>query len=288
MLKEQSSNLKIVKTLSDTKKSYVGLLDDGRVVKILSKLQLELYLNLGILIEEKLAYSENLSELSWLYKPESLVFNGNICVGYTQEHNNNINYEKYRSKLSFQEQCDLYEYADKYSKIETIVKEGNNAGLVFPDLCTLGNLYIDENGNFSMIDYDDLQIDRYLSLYQSTSLGNQKNHDSPKFINGLLYTPELDKKSLLFLYFIDAFSMDLYHIGEYSQTLKRKITVKDAFLQLGLDDYKLMRKIDNILSSTQKGDFLGKDVYRIASRYQMRLEECSDGQTIKRLVRINN
>ena len=82
-----------------------------------------------------------------------------------------------------------------YKDIEDVVKEAEN--IVFPDLCTLTNLMVTDKGFIRFIDYDGMQVGGRKSACISTMLGEQTQYFNDKYLDGDVYTKELDKKSLI-------------------------------------------------------------------------------------------
>ena len=140
--------------------------------------------------------------------------------------------------------------------------------IVFPDLCTTENIFV--NGNkVSFIDYDGLQIGSHISSSISSLLGDQKKILIPKYYdaNSQLFKANLDKKSLIILYFITVFNIDLSHSIDLNN-------VNDSdFLQLfetlNLEDQDIQEKIWKAFQPTGNNDFLGDDVFKIAEKYKL-------------------
>ena len=67
--------------------------------------------------------------------------------------------------------------------------------------------YFDKNGNFKLIDYDGMQIKDNKSMVIARVLSSDGQYNKvSKYGNGhFLYTPELDKKSIIILYMIFVF-----------------------------------------------------------------------------------
>ena len=176
-------------------------------------------------------------------------------------------------------------YADEHMKLESIVKRGNDAGIVFPDLCTCDNIFIDSSGNMNFIDYDGLQVGNHITPILSTSLGRQEQYLCSKYYKNGLFTPELDKKSLIILYFLTAFNINLGKVGMINPANNDEVTLDFVFESIGLDDYDIQDKVWKCLQSKYKNEFLGDDVYHIADYYDMIAVPIGNGKYVKRLIK---
>lgn len=286
MLKENICNLKRIRTIAESDFSKVIELDDDRVLKILDPLIFNSYLASGYSMEEKLMISEEIKGMNNLYKPLSIVYSPfDECVGYTTKKSKGRNYNDSNENISDYELTDLHRYAFIHSRIASVVKEGNEQGIVFPDLCTDGNIFIDKAYNMEILDYDGFQIKQFPATTYSDAIGNEHKYDCPKFrVDEKFFTPEIDKVSLLYHYFLDAFSVDLKKVG---QTFPdgRIITVKDIFDIINLDDEIFMNKVEAILSNDRPGEFIDQDIFRIADNYDLHVLAKIERGYIKKLTR---
>jgi len=182
---------------------------------------------------------------------------------------NGIDYNECENKLTLKERCNLKLYRDEYLKLEDIIKRAHKDNIIMPDFCTFDNLFMDQNGNFQIIDFDGLQIDNYKSSVMSTSLGNPAQYNVPKYNNNGLYTENLDIKSLIIMYFLVAFNINLEKIGQELPDGSGKVTIDFIFEQINLYDYDLMHKIWKCYNDKVDNEYIGEDVIRIAEEYEM-------------------
>lgn len=265
--------------------STVYELSDGKILKIFTPLSLFLYDRWGIKIEKKIVSARPIVNVPEIIVPESAVYsNGSFC-GYISKKADGIDYNEYDNRLSLADRSNLKLYADDHAKLESIVKRGNEAGIVFPDLCTCDNIFVDKDRNMSLIDYDGLQVGNFMMPILSTSLGEQDQYHSSKYYRNGLFTPELDKKSLIILYFLTAFNVNLNMVGTVNTATNYEVTLDFVFESIGLDDYDIQDKVWKCLQSKYQNEFLGDDVYHIANYYDMITVPISNNQCIKRLIR---
>ncbi len=287
MLKENISNVKVVETVKNCEYSRILRLDDGRLAKIISPFVFMLYMGVGASLERKILDADSIVGMDELYKPTSALYSHGIFTGYTMLENKGIDFNKHDDKLTMKERADLYRYANIHSQLERIVKKGHKQDkkLVFPDIATCDNIYIDKNDNVSLIDYDGLQVGDNITVSYSTNLGSDSKYEIPKYKHGKLYTEELDKTSLMILYFLDVFNVDLKVIGQRNPRTGSIITVKDFFDVMEFHDERIIKKVEKTLSSTDNGEYLGDDLFRLANEYKMSVYPVGQDCYIKRLIR---
>lgn len=263
-------NLNSVKQLSKSEGSVVYDLNNGNVLKLFTNLSLYFYDMANIDIEGKIMCSKELSTVPELVVPKQGVYDEYNFCGYTMPKVNGINLNDYDDNLTLKQRCDLNIYAALFNQLEDIVKRGHKEKIIFPDFCTCDNIIIN-NGKFKFIDYDGLQVGNHRAIVRSTSLNNKIQYENiPKYCKNGLYTEELDKKSLVILYFLFAFNVDLNMIGARG-TRGNIITFDDVFTFLNVNDYDFMHKVWKCLHNTEKGEYIGKDIQRLAYEYEMQL-----------------
>lgn len=264
--------LNIIGKLSDSQTSQIFKLDNDSILKIYKPLLMMIYKMMGISLEYKIMQAKPIKNIPEIIVPEIGVYDENNCfVGSIMKSAKGIDYNTYDDNLSILERCNLKKYADIHTKLESIVKRGNEKKIVFPDLCTCDNIYIDSLGNIQLIDYDGLQIGEFKVPSMSTSLGDSDQYLIPKYCKNGLFTPNLDKKSLIILYFILTFNVDLNKIGTINPINGKQVTLEDIFDVINLQDNDVKHKVWKCFQSNVENDFLGSDVYRIADEYDMQL-----------------
>lgn len=270
MKKIYLENLKIEKLLADSQCTRTYLLANGDVLKIYASEYLKLLSTGGISIENRTLNAKEITNVPEIIVPKMAVYNQDEhFMGTIMERANGIDFNEYDKNLSIDERKDLYKYAKCYLKLEDIVKRANGQGIVFPDLCTVDNIYIDEKGNFQLIDYDGIQINDNVVDVISSSLGNQMQYFNPKYMRGNLFTPNLDKKSLAILYFYDTFNVPLNSVGNYHPYLEKNITLDDIFEQINLENDDMKHKIWKLFINNVDNEFLGNTVLDLAEQYEL-------------------
>lgn len=272
MVIDSSKILKRLKVISGEMKSAIYEYDNNHVLKIFNPLTiLELKL-LGEDKERKILTANPMEDVPEILIPSKAVYDvSGLFLGYLMKRAKGIDFVSYEHSLKTSQIVDLKRFAIEYKKLEDMVKRAHQHGIVFPDLCTCDNIFIDKSGNYQMIDYDDLQIGEQISSVISTELGVLSDNEVPKYKdqNTGLYTEELDIKSLIFLYFLHTFNIRLSSVGRPISGTNRTIDLDLIFNQINFYDYDIMNKVWKCLQSTGKNEYLGDDVFRIAEKYDM-------------------
>ena len=258
-------------------------LSDGKIFKHFKQGPLLLLKSVSVDIEQKVLEAQNIKINPAIIKPESIVYGNGLFQGYTMKAARGIDYNTWENNLTISERKDLYGYAYIYSNLESIVQ--STPDIVYPDLCTCDNIYVNGKG-IQLIDYDGLQVGNNLSLSISTTLGPIEQYiNSKKYRNGKLFTKELDKKSLILLYFLTTFNVNLNNVGKIDSTTGKPITLDDVFRCINLNDYDMMNKVWKIFENNKDNEYLGADVFRIAEDYKMEITPIYNNLYFKRLVR---
>lgn len=282
----QLKDIKTVKEIPGVENSKVYRTKDGGVLKLFSPFIFMLYNVSGISLEDKIRNSSKIESVPEIITPNAAVYDGEKFVGYTMDYVEGLNYNELDDRFTLSQRCNLKMYASMYHKFESIVKRGNKEGIVFPDFCTCDNIIINSDGQVHLIDYDGLQVRNYKSIGISTSLGNDAQYMNSKYQKDGLFNPNLDKKSLIILYFLDTFNINLNTVGQFNPYSGRSITLDDIFNQINLQDNDVKHKVWKCFRSDVDNDFLGTDVDRIADQYQMMIYPQSIGGVyIKRLIK---
>lgn len=91
-----------------------------------------------------------------------------------------------------------------------------------------------------------------------------------KYINSdMSFKKELDIKSLIHLYFLTTFHMDLTKVGQFYPGTNNRVTLDDFFNCIHLDDWDIMDKVYKVMYGNSSNEYLGDDVFRIADTYRM-------------------
>ena len=262
-------------------------LSDGKIFKYFNRQMLNLLKTLSFDFEQKILDSENITINEAVIKPEMAVYDGITFVGYIMQAAKGINYNDWDQKLTLSQRGDLYQYANVYSNLEGVVASTPN--IVYPDLCTCDNIYIYRD-KIQLIDYDGLQVGNHPTPAVSTVLCDslfEKYLVTRKYYDGNLYTKELDQASLIILYFLTTFNVDLTKVGLVNPQSGDKITLDDMFQIIGLKDYDVMNKVWKIFQDKKENEYLGEDVFRIAEDYKLGVfpNQAAPGVYLKKLIR---
>lgn len=157
---------------------------------------------------------------------------------------------RYFHELGFFDQMLPETYTKRLRYLEKIIKDANKEGVVFPDLCSEGNVLYNPRGVLGLIDYDGLQIgdDRSI-VFLSSALGDSRQYENSKYKLDGLYTPQLDRKSMIILYFANAFDLDLSDVGQINPSTGRVITVDEKMDQINMHDEDVRNLVRTAFSS---------------------------------------
>ena len=241
-------------------------LPDGSLLKILDDVLLIKLFNTGYDLETRLNEVHKLTDFSNFAWPTRMLEEDGIVKAYTMREIPGVNFTFYYENI-----FDLYSYANIHSQFENNIKEGNNVGIVFPDLCTTENIRITPDNKVVFIDYDGLQINKMPAIRFSSFLGEPEEVLTKKYYDyeSGLFTKELDVKSAIFLYFVDVFEIDLSSVNKVDPYSHQKVTLDEIFSMIGLDDDDIKQKIWKLFQPTIPNEFLGDDLYKIAEKYKL-------------------
>jgi len=250
--------------------SSVYLLKDGRILKIFNEGYLSLLKQIEFDMEKKIKLSFQYEMDSRIKRPEEIIYKNGMFCGYVMGRAKGVTFNQYEEKLTINERSNLYKYATLHNNLEKVVKDLD--GIVIPDLITCDNIFVDKNLGIELIDVDGFQIGDTPSPVISTSLGDSdKITSSKKYFdqNTRLFTKQLDIKSLIHLYFLDTFNVDLNKIGYMSPFTGRPITFNDLFEVINLDDWDVMDRVWKVFQENKQNEYLGDLVFDIAENYTM-------------------
>lgn len=257
------------KYLSGGSKSVLFEMPNGQILKCFNPDYIDMTKQFGFHIEEQLLSATEVPDTGVLV-PTSICYLEGHFLGYTLPKAKGQSLYDYSMSLSLDDRADLYQYADIFSKVERTVKNADD--IVFPDLCSLKNIFVDSDHNIQFIDYDGLQVGHFPPTSVSNSLGSvdflQAN---PKYFQNGLYTKELDKKSLIHLYFSLVFNVGLQNIGR-SVSPNHRMTLDDVFSALAIDDVELYEKVSRVFDYHAPNEYLGDTVFRIADEYDLKVD----------------
>ena len=267
MEKEYFEDLKKKEVIHDGETSVIYRLEDGRILKTIKPLIEELCNRFNLDYEAKIS-SPLADEIDEIVKPLTKVYCEDRCIGYTMEEVIGKSLGDYEKNISLEEQCDFNHYLKIYPKLEQILKKGNSKGIVFPDICTAGNIIITPNEEIRLIDFDGLQLGpKDKSMSMSNSLGNPAKYiENKKFSKYRFhFTPEIDKTCLTILFYLLLFRVNINNVGVYNG-FDAPITYEEIFKYINLKDQNLINKTITNLSDKGKCSFLESDLLRLAKK----------------------
>ena len=168
-LKEFLNENKGYKILKRCKDTTIIKLPNGELLKILDDKLLKIISSTGYNLETRLSEMENLTGFTNFSWPTIMLEDKNIVKAYTMPYIPGVDFTDYYENI-----FDLTSYANLHSQIENNIKDGNNTGIVFPDLCTTENIRITADGKVFFIDYDGLQIKQMPAVGFSDFLGTHR------------------------------------------------------------------------------------------------------------------
>lgn len=278
---------------SRSNSSSVFRLKDGSFLKIYNKTMHFLCQIAGVNLEKKITSLEKIEEVPEIIIPDTAIYDGSTFIGYTIPSAKGISMTEYDEKKTKDELLDLSLYAKEHSNLESVIKRANQKGIVFPDLLTTDNLFITDNdGNISynFIDPDGIQFKQERDqgcIQMSTTMGSDFQYVIPKYsISRGIFNPNLDKKSLILLYFISTFGVNLQVILDEINSYEDQKQLFNMIMN-ATGVFGQLRELAEIALFDSKHDnhYLGSIVDTIAENYNLSiLTETSQG-TWRKLVR---
>ncbi len=203
-----------------------------------------------------------------IIKPIFVVFDSRGFTGYTMNTAKGKSLEDIEKEASPYELADIQRYRCIYYKLKSIIKKVGDK-IVFPNLLDLRNIYIDDLGNISLLCFDDMQI------------GNMQGHmdsdieecygpdeECTKYRDNGLFTKELDIRSLIFLYFLLVFNFNLNYFSGLPSD-KRKREIQSVMLAHGVDNPKIVEKIDNLFRDDISNEYIDEFVDDLTMNYNL-------------------
>lgn len=235
---------------------------ENQIAKIFTKKQIEKY---GKELETKLRYPE---VVPGVILPNSIIYTSEGMIGYTMNHYKGGNDKRVESSLDYSYRMNLFRLADKYKRLETLVKNASD-DVVFPFLLDRSNMVYDNKGKLYVTNYDRVQIGSHKSFGRTRVLGElveseEKYYDPEKE----LYTKNLDIRSLYQYYLKVAFDINLGDIIHGVDFCKEMCDLEDKLNEIGLPDY-IKRKIYDLFLTNTPNEYLGDDVWKLAEEYEL-------------------
>jgi len=255
-----------------TETSRIMKLQNGDILKLYNPDFITLNKTIGIDIKEKILTADQRKHSPEILVPTSVVHTiDNRFCGYIMPCAKGENFNSYDRKLTDDDRKNLSKYAEVHNRLESVLKRNSN--IVFPDFCTCDNIFIDSRGNIQLIDYDGLQVEKQRTLSVSTSVGEvDELLKNRKYCTCEgLFKKELDKKSSIILFYLTAFNINLNKVGVINPYTNKAVTLDDIFEYLNLDDPDICHKTYKIFQDDQNNEYLEKDIFNLAEKYDMQI-----------------
>lgn len=264
-MKKLEINYELLQGLDSIKtdRSQVYFLPDNKVLKTFTSQRLNTYkIHTDHDMEVKILDSFNRDFSSNIVRPKEVAYRNHKFCGFTMD--------KVSGKTvdNFFDRGNLFEFANVYHSVEEVIK--NEKDIVFMDFANFSNLYIDSNnGKFRpyFIDYDGLQVGNY----KVCDFVKPKDFDymfTPKYFQyDGRFTKEMDKKNLIYMFFLGCFDFDCRVIDEFENP---EMAAYQLCMTFGIDDPILLDKITRAFSLDRPNAYLGQDVFRFAHQYDIK------------------
>ena len=269
MEKEKRKDINITGCLHSGEGSNVYTLDDGRLYKVYNPIFIESCDTFGDSVDARIDAFDMLKGIDEVNIPISKVINDDgSCNSYTMGKVDGLDANSYEDTLTIEDRANLELYRDLYCKIETVIKKMHRLGVINPDLLTLDNIFILPDGSIKFIDVDSFQLPGFHTLAMSTSLGNPLKYFNPKYMDEfMVFNKELDKTSLVMLYFLWTFHIDFNQIGYVNPLNGHIINFDELFNTINLDDPDIIRKVKSTIEDNSSGCYFGSCAKKIAEQY---------------------
>ena len=267
--------------------TQVYTLSNGKYLKLFHPRLLAMHRLNESDMEKKVMNADKLDIIPEIIKPDAGIYYDGLFVGYTMPKARGIDSTMYENRKSIQEKLDLIRYASEFCKLEDAIKRANKKGIAFPDLLTCENMFID-NGKYQFIDFDGIQIGDYKVLQMSSLLGSDSQYFTQKYIdNKEFFNANLDKKSLIILYYLTVFNVNLNMIGKYNSMIRRLVTIDDMFEAAGITDNDF-KQATYLAMCDKKNDnvYIGDLIKKMADENNLRVTATDkSGLCMRKLIR---
>ena len=245
---------KIVKIIKKNKLATVYLLNDGKIFKKFCPEWIEFSCRKFSNMESRILDADKFSNNSNLLLPSQIVYcldgNQEFFVGYIMEKLNSISLDSFIDSFMMEKHLNLKIFNDIYINLMNIIKKYDS--IVFPDLCSKDNIFIDpKTFNIQLIDYDGFQVFNKSSGVISDMISlDRTNWENSKYVYmncNFLYTKNLDIRSLIMLYFYYTFNINLFSVRTYininDELVRAKLSFDQLFNLINLDNEDIMQAV---------------------------------------------
>lgn len=258
------------KTIKEDHRSTVTLLNNGDYAKIFTDDHLTNTRYYGSDIERLIKYAKPIKNIPEIITPYAMITDNDNFVGFIIRPANGIPLEFYFKNYIKKPKLQIYNSV--FENIENIVLRGNNNNIVFPDLSTISNIFIDENDRLEMIDYDGIQIGDIAPLYIPDTIDD--GYLDYKYFNNRKYTPEIDKKSIIYAYMRHVFHINMApNIKRLKSKDEIESFIKMIFKNINLDDNGFVYKIMDIYCDDKNNKSIISNIKSMEERYLIINEE---------------
>ena len=255
------------KIITEDFRSTVILLNNGDYAKTFTYEHLTKTRYYGIDIERLIRDAKPIKNVPEIITPHAMITDKDKFVGFITRPAKGIPLDLYFEKLI--KRPNLQIYNSIFENIENIVLRGNDNNIVFPDLATIGNIFIDENDRLEMIDYDGIQIGDTRTLYiPKTICDGYACYTDGKYLNNKKFTPELDKKSIIYAYMKYVFHIEMApNIENLESKDEIEPLIKEIFTSINLDDEGFMHKIMDLYYDDKPNGSILSNIKSMEERY---------------------
>ena len=246
--------------------SVIYNLQNGEYLKLLSKRLLKVIKSTEYSLDTRLEAAEGLRNLKHLVLPTSKIEQYGNIAGYTTDEIHGKAYDKDIYGL------DLSKIANLHSRIEECIQMNHDNGVITPDLATEGNIMVMPNGEVRFMDYDGMQINEMQCFQHSLKIGTLEEIEELGYYDGRLElcNKDIDKYTAATLFLESIFGVNVVHfILSISKEAPIESIISVLFEAINLDDDSVAQKVANLFIPGAKKEFLGEDISRIASRYEL-------------------
>jgi hypothetical protein len=219
-------------------------------------------------LAEKLQYAKFLPE--GVVKPTALVFKDaeHIC-GYIMPKVKGRSLDELERDGDPFDCSDIARYRDIYYKLKKIIVDAGDK-IVFPNLLDTRNIFIDNEGNVSLVSFDDVQLGPVEGHMDSDieCIYGGPELETEKYQKDGLFTKNLDIRSLVFLYFYLVFTINLNYFSKFS-FLERKYEIERALQSFGIEDPVIVNKIDKLFDPDVDNEFIDDFVDEFTEKYSL-------------------
>ena len=246
--------------------SIIYDLGDGRLLKKFPFHLVKMHYYEGFSFQDK--FNSTLADgIDEIVKPITVTKYQGICDGYTMPK---IKAGTLLDKIfPYDDNVDMNLFSSLYSKLEDVVKRGNEKGIVFPDL-NPGNVLVGKD-KIHFIDFDGIQMGREdKTIGTSAMIGERERYKHlPLYtIKPYSYTTELDKKSLACLIFNFLFQIPIESELVQLDSNSRELVVRYILEEMGILDSSLAYGLIRNMSDTKKGLYLDEFLKEFISEYE--------------------